>query len=164
MPFAYRLEKVLKYRIQQRDDQINVVTAAMNEVARIQAEIDKKVNEVRIVQRNKRTAPHVMLESYDKYLQHLYELIQQLEEEKQKAIEILEQEKEKLKEMEKAVKVLEKHKEKARERYLEEEKRLEMKRLDEVASQKYFAKMQVKKEEELTELTEEERRLLNDGQ
>jgi flagellar FliJ protein len=161
VPFVYRLEKVLKYRIQQRDEQINVVTAAMNEVARIQAEIDKKVNEVRLIQKNKRFAPHIMLESYDKYIVHLHEIIAKLEEEKQRAIEILEQEKEKLKEMEKAVKVLEKHKEKAFERYKEEEKRLEMKRLDEVASQKHFAKMQVRIEEEITE---EERQLLNDGQ
>ncbi|MCK7485709.1 MAG: hypothetical protein MZU97_09255 [Bacillus subtilis] len=47
-------------------------------------------------------------------------------------------------ELEKGVKVLEKHKEKMDEQYKEEQKKIEMKRLDEVASLKYFAKSQEK--------------------
>ncbi|HSA07594.1 MAG TPA: flagellar export protein FliJ [Candidatus Gastranaerophilales bacterium] len=161
MPFRYRLEKVLKYRIQKRDEQFNVVREAQNEVLRIQAEINKNINTVNLLRKSMRSAPYSMMESYDVYIKHLYTIIEELEEEKQKAIERLEEEKEKLKELEKAVNVLEKHKEKAYDQYKEEEKRAEMKRLDEVAIQKYFAKMKEKIEEELSE---EERLLLNDNQ
>jgi len=161
VPFRYRLEKVLKYRIQKRDEQFNVVREAQNEVLRIQAEINKNINTVNLLRKSMRSAPYSMMESYDVYIKHLYTIIEELEEEKQKAIERLEEEKEKLKELEKAVNVLEKHKEKAYDQYKEEEKRAEMKRLDEVAIQKYFAKMKEKIEEELSE---EERLLLNDNQ
>ncbi len=160
MPFQYRLEKVLKYRIQRRDEQINVVREAQNEVLRIQAEIDKNVNTITLLRKTMRTAEHTMMETYDTYIKHIDEVIKKLEEEKQEAIRRLEEEKEKLKEMEKEVNVLEKHKEKAHELYKEEEKKAEMKRLDEVAGQKYFAKMQQKITEELSE---EERQLLNDN-
>lgn len=160
MPFRYRLEKVLKYRIQKRDEQINVVREAQNEVMRIQAEIDKNINTITLLRKTMRTADHTMMEAYDTYIKHIDEVIKKLEEEKQEAIKRLEEEKEKLKEMEKEVNVLEKHKEKAHELYKEEEKKAEMKRLDEVAGQKHFAKMQQKITEDLSE---EERQLLNDN-
>lgn len=152
MPFRYRLDKVLKYRIQKRDEQLDVVRAAQREVMRIQAEIDKNVNTVDVLKKGIYQAHHTMMEAYDKYIKHLYEIIKKLEEDKQEAIKRLEYEKEVLAEREKEVKVLEKHKEKAREIYKEEEKKAEMKRLDEVAGQKYYAKMQEKINEELADL------------
>lgn len=160
MPFQYRLEKVLKYRIQKRDEQINVVREAQNEVMRIQAEIDKNINTIKLLRKSMRSAPHALMENYDTYIKHLDEIIEQLEEEKQEAIRVLEEEKEKLREMEKEVNVIEKHKEKAYELYKEEEKKAEMKKLDEIAGQKYFAKLQERIAEELSE---EERQLLNDN-
>lgn len=163
MPFQYRLEKILKYRIQKRDEQINVVREAQNEVMRIQAEIDKNVNTITLIRKSMRSAHHALMESYDNYIKHLDEIIEQLKEEKREAERKLEEEKEKLREMEKEVNVIEKHKEKAYELYKEEEKKAEMKRLDEVAGQKYYAKMQEKRAEELEELSEEERQLLNGG-
>jgi len=93
-----------------------------------------------------------MLKSYDVYIEHLYKLIEKLEEEKRQAIQRLEEEKEKLAEMEKGIKALEKHKEKALEVYLEEEKDAEMRMLNEIAGLKHFSMMQEKKEEELEEL------------
>jgi len=160
VPFKYRLDKVLKYRIQKRDEQIQEVIKAQHEVARIQAEIDKNVQAVIQLRKNIRTAHHTMLESYDKYILHLDEIIEQLKEEKQLAVERLLEEQEKLKEREKEVNVMEKHKEKAREQYKEEEKKAEMKRLDEVAGQKHFAKMRDRMEEELSE---EERQMINEN-
>ncbi len=160
MPFQYRLEKVLKYRIRKRDEQINVVREAQNEVMRIQAEIDKNVNTINLLRKSMRSAHHALMENYDNYIKHLDEIIAKLEEEKQEAIKRLEEEKEKLKEMEKEVNVMEKHKEKAHEIYKDEQKRAEMKVLDEVAGQKHFAKMQERIQEELSE---EERQLLNDS-
>lgn len=151
MPFRYRLDKVLKYRIQKRDEQLNVVREAQNEVLRIQAEIDKNRNSVMLLRKSIYSAPHTLMESYDVYIKHLNEVIEQLEIDKQEAIKRLEEEKEKLAELEKAVKVLEKHKEKLHEQYKEEEKKAEMKILNEVAGQKHYAKTQEKLLEQLEE-------------
>jgi len=151
VPFKYRLDKVLKYRIQKRDEQMNVVIKAQEEVHRIQAEIDKNKNSVLLLRKSIYSAHHTLMDNYDKYIKHLDEIIQQLEVKKQEAIDILNEEKEKLAEMEKGVKVLEKHKEKMLEQYKEEEKKAEMKILNEVAGQKHFAKMLEKQLEEIEE-------------
>jgi len=151
VPFHYRLDKVLKYRIQKRDEQLNVVIQAQNEVRRIQAEIDKTRNSVELLRRNIYSAHHTLMENYDIYIKHLDEIIEKLELEKQAAIEKLNEEKEKLAELEKAVKVLEKHREKMLEQYKEEEKKAEMKILNEVAGQKHYSKMQQKIMDELEE-------------
>ena len=151
MPFKYRLDKVLKYRIQKRDEQLNVVIEAQKEVQRIQAEIDKNKNSVALLRKTIYTAHHTLMENYDNYIKHLDEIIAQLEIKKQEAIDRLNEEKEKLAELEKAVKVLEKHKEKMLEQYKEEEKKAEMKILNEVAGQKHYAKMQEKIREQLEE-------------
>lgn len=151
MPFNYRLEKVLKYRIQKRDEQQNVVIIAQMEVKRIQAEIDKNKNSVAILRKKIRTAHHTLMESYDTYIKHLDEIIAQLEIQKQVAIDKLNEELEKLAELEKAVKVLEKHRERMLELYKEEEKKAEMKVLNEVAGQKHYAKMQQRLMDELEE-------------
>jgi len=152
MPFRYRLQKILNFRIQKRDEQLEVVKAAEQEVRRIQAEIDEKKRTVAVLRQNMYSAHHTMMETYDTYIKHMYELIDQLEEQKQEAIRRLEEEKEKLAELEKAVKVLEKHREKAKEAYLEEEKKAEMKVLDEIANIKHFRKTQDRKIEEVEEL------------
>ena len=107
-----------------------------------------------------RQADFMMYESYDNYLKHLYVKGENLEIDRQKALEALEVEKSKLRELEKAVKVLEKHKEHARDAYIEEEKQAELKRLSEVAVQKYFAKTKEAREEEARLLSQEELRLL----
>lgn len=164
MPFVYRLQKVLNFRIQKKDEQLEVVRKAKQEVLRIQAEIDKKYEEIKVLRINMRTAHHTMMESYDVYIEHLYKLIEKLEEDKKLAIEKLNEEQEKLAEMEKAIKALEKHREKAHEAYLEEEKQAEMRTLNEIAGLKHFAMMQEQKIEELEDqeklkLKEEESRL-----
>ena len=99
-----------------------------------------------------RQADFSMYEAYDNYLKHLYVKGENLEADRQKAQEALDEEKDKLRELEKAVKVLEKHKEHSKEAYIEEEKKAELKQLSEVAIQKYFAKTRQQQEEELQEL------------
>jgi hypothetical protein len=99
-----------------------------------------------------RQADFSMYEAYDNYLKHLYVKGENLELDRQEAQRALDEEKEKLRELEKAVKVLEKHKEHCREAYIEEEKKVELKQLSEVAIQKYFEKTREKQEEELLEL------------
>lgn len=159
MRFVYRLQKVLNFRIQKKDEQLDVVKEAEKEVRRIQGEIDQKHNEIAVLRKNMYLAPHTMMENYDIYIKHMYEVIEQLEEEKRQAIIRLQEEKEKLYELEKAVNVLEKHKEKALLAFKEEEKKAEMKQLDEIAGQRYFAQSLEKKADELAEEEAEAERL-----
>ena len=147
MPFRYNLQKILNFRIIKRDEQIEVVKRAQMEVDRIQGEINKKYQEVASVQADMKKAQHMMLDFYDKYIKHLYELIAKLEQEKEEAIKKLEEERKKLTEYEQNVKVLEKHKERKKEEYDKEQKEIEMKQLNETASVKHF-RMQREKQEE----------------
>jgi len=152
MPFRYRLQKILEARIREKDKQLQNVRNAQALVLKIEGLIERNNKEIAQTRINMRQADFMMYESYDNFLKHLYEKGEALEMDRQKAQEALEIEKEKLRELEKAVKVLEKHKEHAKEAYLEEEKQAELKRLSEVAIQKYFAKTREKQEEELLEL------------
>lgn len=165
MPFYYRLQKILDFRIKKKDEQLQVVILAQQEVYRIEGLIELNKREIESSIQNMRKADFTMLEYYDNYIKHLYKKEEQLFVERQKAIDILEQEKEKLVELEKAVKVLEKHKERALEVYKEEEKTIELKRLSEVAVQKHFAKTRDLTEEELEEeLKRIEGENFNEGQ
>ena len=149
MPFRYRLQKVLDFRIRKKEEQLQEVLKAKNEVDRIQGIIDQNNKEIAgVIKTMRSTTDFRMMDSYDKYLKHLYEKGEELEKQKQVAIEVWEEEKRKLVEREKEVKVLEKHKEKALEQYKEEEKQAENKLLSEVAVQKYFQKTKARKEEE----------------
>lgn len=155
-PFVYRLEKVLKYRINKKEEQLQIVRRAQMEVQRIQGEIDKNKATIVSLRQSMYQADHTLLDTYDKYIKHLYGVIDNLEVEKMRAIERLNEEIRKLEELEKSINALEKHKEKKHEEYLEEEKQIEMRMLDEVGSQKHFAKMLVREEEELEDLLNEE--------
>lgn len=149
MPFRYRLQKVLDFRIRKKEEQLQEVIKAKNEVDRIQRLIDDNNREIAGVIKTMRiTTDFRMMDSYDKYLKHLYEKGEELENQKKEAERLLEIEKQKLVECEKEVKVLEKHKENALEAYKEEEKKAENKLLSEVAVQKYYQKNKEKKEEE----------------
>ena len=151
MPFRYRLQKILDFRIKKKEEQLQVVIQAQQEVARIEGLIDQNNQNIMSTRANMRKADFMMMEAYDNYLKHLYEVGEELEVQKQHALDNLQVEKDKLIEREKEVKVLEKHKERALEIYKEEEKNIELKRLSEVAVQKHFAKTRDLKEEELLE-------------
>lgn len=160
--FVYRLEKVLKYRIMKKEEQLQVVIRCKREVQRIQGEIDKNKATVVSLRQTMFQSDHTLLDSYDKYIKHLYNIIDKLEEDKRRAIKRLREEEEKLAELEKAIKSLEKHKEKKYEEWKEEQKQMEMKILNEVGAQKHFIKMRERQEEEAIEdlLDEEERNLI----
>ena len=139
MPFKYRLQKMLDFRIKKKEEQLLEVLKAKNEVDRIQGLIDANNEEIAgVIQTMRTTKDFKMMDGYDKYLKHLYEKGEELENQKQEAIRILEEEKQKLVEREKEVKVLEKHKEKMKEIYIEEEKQAENKLLSEVGVQKFY--------------------------
>ncbi len=151
MPFNYRLQKILDFRIRKKEEQLRVVQEAQNELLRIEGLINANNQEISETRINMRKSDFMMMEAYDNYLQHLYKKADELEVVRQNAQRVLQDETEKLFEMEKGVKVLEKHKERAFEVYKEEEKNIELKRLSEVAIQKHFAKTKELNEEELIE-------------
>ena len=151
MPFRYRLQKFLEIRIRKKEEQLQEVLKAQNELDRIELLIIKNNKDIQDTRVNMRKSDPMMYDGFDKFLKHLYEIGEKLELEKQEAIKKLEEEKEKLREREKEVNVLEKHKENKREEYLQEQKVLELKQLNEIGAQKHFAKTREKQEEEMLE-------------
>lgn len=156
MPFRYRLQKFLEIRIRKKEEQLQVVIKAQNEVTRIENLIERNNREIQQTRVNMRKSDPRMYEGFDKFLKHLYIKGEELEVEKEHALKVLFQEMETLKEREKEVNVLEKHKEHQKEEYIKEQNALELKTLNEVASQKHFAKnLEKREEEELEELLEQ---------
>lgn len=152
MPFRYRLEKILNFRIRKKEEQLQNVRKAQATVLKIEGLIERNNQEIATTRVNMRKANFMEYEAYDNFLKHLYVKGEQLEVDRIQAQEVLDEEKEKLREREKEVKVLEKHKENCREIYLEEEKQAELKQLSEVAVQKYFERTRAQQEEEFEEL------------
>lgn len=148
MPFVYRLQKILDFRIRKKEEQLLAVQRAQKEVDIAELNIKQNNKEIELTKQNQRHADSLMMESYDKYLHHLWEKGKKLEEIKQEKLRILQDEIQKLIELEKAVKVLEKHKEKNKEAYLEEEKKTELKNLSEIGVQRHFQHTQQKIEDE----------------
>ncbi|MBR6127344.1 hypothetical protein IKQ21_06635 [bacterium] len=138
MPFRYRLQKVLDFRIRKKEAQLLVVQKAQNAV--YEAEENIRANEAEIQQTiiNRKTADFRMMEYYDKYLHHLWDKAEALELERQRLQAILDEEIAKLVKCEQEVKVVEKHKEKQKEAYLEEEKAQELKQFSEIGVQRFY--------------------------
>ena len=153
MPFRYRLQKVLDFRIRKKEAQLLVVQKA--QMAVFEAEERIRQNEAEIQQTiiNRKTADFRMMEYYDKYLHHLWDKAEALEQERQRLQDILDAEKAKLVKCEQEVKVVEKHKEKLKEAYLEEEKAQELKQFSEIGVQRFY--IHTKETEEELALEEE---------
>ena len=147
MPFRYRLQKALEFRKRKKEEQLQIVIKAQQEVYRIEGAIELNNREIESTRVNMRKAPVYLLEAYDNFLKSLYEKAERLEQEKIEAEKVVEEEQKKLMEREKDVKVLEKHKERMFEIYKEEEKAAELKRLSEVAVQKHFARKKAEEED-----------------
>lgn len=152
MPFRYRLQKVLDFRIRKKEEQLMVVQKAQQAVYEAEKRIHENELEIQQTVQNRKTADFRMMEYYDKYLHHLWDKAEALEAEKQRLLGILEEEKQILVKLEQAVKVLEKHKEKQKEVYLEEEKALELRQFSEIGVQRFFIQAREKEEEEALEL------------
>lgn len=151
MPFKYRLQKILDFRIRKKEEQLLVVQKAQQAVFIAEQKILENQQEIQLTIENRKTADYKMMEYYDKYLHHLWDKADALEAERQRLQAILDEEKLKLIKLEQAVKVLEKHKEKQKEAYLEEEKAQELRQFSEIGVQRFFIQSQEKAEEE-TEL------------
>lgn len=148
MPFVYRLQKILDFRIRKKEEQLLAVQRAQKELAIAEQNIVNNNSEIEATKQNQKHADGLMMETYDKYLHYLWEKGKQLELIRQEKEQRLREEIEKLVELEKAVKVLEKHKEKNKEIYLEEEKKAELKTFSELGVQRFFQHNQQKIEEE----------------
>ena len=162
MPFKYRLEKILNFRIKKKDEQLEKVRKAQMEVARVEGMIQANLGQIKDTREGMRMADAMMLQHFDNFLQSLYEKDGALKEQKQAAIRFWQEQIAVLHELEKAVKVLEKHKEKKQEEYNEEQKQIELRQLNEVGSLRHFAKSRALEQEELEELEELMRLGLNE--
>lgn len=142
MPFRYRLQKILNYRINQKEEQLMRVQKAQQAVNEAELNIQKNNQAITETKQGMRTAEPSLYEYYDKYLKHLYEEAERLEQiriELQKQLDI---EIQKLIKCEQNVKVLEKHKDKNKEIYIEEEKKEELKQYSEVGVTRFYRKKQ----------------------
>lgn len=148
MPFVYRLQKVLDFRIRKKEEQLMVLQKAQQALYEAEANIQRNNAEIEATKQNQRHADFTMMEAYDNYLHHLWEKAEQLELVRQEKEEIVQQEMQKLVELEQAVKVLEKHKEKSRDAYIAEEKAAELKNMSELGVQRYFQQSRETREEQ----------------
>ncbi len=160
MPFVYRLQKVLDFRIRKKEEQLLVVQKAQQEVYMAEERIRQNEAEIRQTIQNKKTADFRMMEYYDNYLHHLWDKAEALEQERKRVQAILDEEKSKLVKLEQAVKVVEKHKEKQKEAYLEEQKAIELKQFSEIGVQRFFIHSREEAEEQ--ELLEQLQKLENE--
>ncbi len=159
MPFVYRLQKILDFRIRKKEAQLLEVQKAQSALYQAEEDIRRNLAEIEGTKQNMRHCDYTMMEAYDKYLHHLWDKGDQLELVRQEKEAILKQEVAKLVELEQAVKVLEKHKEKSRDEFLKEEKAAELKNYSELGVQRYFQQTQERifeEEEELLKRLESE--------
>ena len=157
MPFVYRLQKILDFRIRKKEEQLLVVQKAQQEVYIAEEKIRQNEAEIQQTIQNKKTADFRMMEYYDNYLHHLWDKADALEQERQRLQAILDDEKQKLVKLEQAVKVVEKHKEKQKDAYNEEQKAIELKQFSEIGVQRFF--IHSKELEEEQELAQQLRKL-----
>ncbi len=146
MPFRYRLQKFLEIRINEKEEQLKVVNEARKALYAVEQEIAQNLKNIQDTRINMRKSDPRMYDGFDKFLKHLYEEGEKLEQKRVEAENNLNHELDVLKEKEQKVNVLEKHKEHKKDEYLYEEKMAELKNLSEIGSQKHF--MRKKQQEE----------------
>ncbi|CDE91951.1 MAG: hypothetical protein V8S20_04750 [Candidatus Gastranaerophilaceae bacterium] len=128
------------------------VQKAQQAVYQAEQDIKKNNQDILDTKEGMRVANPMMYESYDNFLQHLWQKAEQLEAVRQDLQKKLDIEVQKLVKCEQAVKVLEKHKEKNKEIYLAEEKAAELKQFSELGVTRFFKQSQERAEEEEKEV------------
>lgn len=128
------------------------VQKAQQAVYQAEQDIKKNNQDILDTKEGMRVANPMMYESYDNFLQHLWQKAEQLEAVRQDLQKKLDIEVQKLVKCEQAVKVLEKHKEKNKEIYLAEEKTAELKQFSELGVTRFFKQSQERAEEEEKEV------------
>jgi len=164
MPFVYRLQKVLDFRIRKKEEQLLVLQKAQQALYQAEMDIQRNNEEIVITKQAQWQADYTMMEAYDTYLHHLWEKGEQLEIVRQEKAQIVQQEVQKLVELEQAVKVLEKHKEKSKDAYIAEQKAAELKNMSELGVQRYFQQArETREEQELLEQYQKDYEENNNG-
>ena len=138
MPFRYRLQKILNYRENQREEQRLKVQKAQAAVNEAESNIAKNNQCIIDTKNGMRTADPSLFDYYDKFIKHLYEEAERLEQIRQQLQAILDEEIRKLVICEQNVKVLEKHKDKNKEIYIQEEKAEELKTFSELGVTRFY--------------------------
>lgn len=138
MPFRYRLQKVLDFRINQKEEQLIKVQKAQLAVNEAEENIKKNNQNIVDTKNGMRSADPSLYDYYDKFLKHLYEESERLEQVRLQLQAKLDEELQKLVKCEQNVKVLEKHKDKNKEIYLNEEKAQELKQFSELGVTRFF--------------------------
>lgn len=161
MPFRYRLQKILDFRIRKKEEQVLVVQKAQTAVFMVEEKIRQNNQEIVDTKAGMRTADPRMFEYYDKYLDHLWDKAEKLQQELEEAQKVLALEKQKLVKLEQGVKVLEKHKEKSKEAYLAEEKAAELKQYSELGVTRFFRQSQERAAEEEAQILKQLQELDN---
>ncbi len=159
MPFRYRLQKILDFRINQKEEQRMKVQKAQQAVYQAEQDIKKNNQDILDTKEGMRAADPMMYESYDNFLKHLWEKAEQLEAVRADLQRKLDIEVQKLVKCEQAVKVLEKHKEKNKDIYLQEEKAAELKQFSELGVTRFFKQSQERAEEEQQDMLRELKKL-----
>jgi flagellar FliJ protein len=154
--FVYRLQKVFELRERKKKEQEQRVIEAQKAVRRVEQAIEEKYQERRQVKEHMLSSPSLMMAVSDRFLHHLNQQIDELREQLRQAQLKLEAERRLLTKAHADLEALIKHKEKMLEEWRDEEKRLELKQLDEVAGQRYFRAQQEQRLQELEDLAEEE--------
>ncbi len=148
MPFVYRLQKILDFRIRKKEEQLMAVQKAQQDVYIAEDKIRQNNAEIQQTIKDRKSADFRMMEYYDNYLHHLWDKADALEQERKRLLAILEEEQQKLVKCEQAVKVLEKHKDKQKEAYQEEQKAIELKQFSEIGVQRFFIQSREQAEEQ----------------
>lgn len=159
MPFRYRLIQVYNLRERKKKEQEQKVIQAQQRVRDVEIAIENKKNEIRSVRQNMMTSHHTLMDVHDKYLYRLNQELDQLYDDLKVAEQQLMYEKQLLLKAQADLEALIKHREKKHQEYLEEEKQMEMKQLNEVAGQRYFRAQQLEQQELLDEQEAELERL-----
>lgn len=136
--FVYRLQKVFELRERKKKEQEQRVVEAQKKVRKIELEIEEKNSEIRLVGESMRNSPHTMMAAHDSFIHHLNGELTVLGTRLTSANKRLSNEREALQKAQAELEALIKHKEKAYEEWQEDEKKRELKMLDEVAGQRYF--------------------------
>ena len=135
------MQKFLEIRIRKKEEQLEVVQKCQKEVMRIEGLIEANNQNIKDTRINMRKSDPRMYDGFDKFLKHLYEEGEKLEQQRQEALKVLRREEEILMQREREVDVLEKH------------KMRELKTLNEIGSQKHFMrKREAEYEQEIEEM------------
>lgn len=156
MPFRYRLQKALDFRINQKEEQRMKVQKAQTAVNQAEQDIKKNEQDILDTKNGMRQADPMLYESYDNFLRHLWQKAEELEARRQELQRLLDIEIQKLVKCEQNVKVLEKHKEKSKEAYIAEEKAAELKQFSELGVTRFFKQAQERRDEEEKQLSQSE--------